>query len=144
MSIEKRCARCKENLPLELFRPRADQLGNHHSYCIPCDRAASRDHYNNNKDYYLEKNRRRKKELQCWLQKYKSNHPCQYCGESRHYVLVFHHRDASEKDADIAKMLSNSVSVDRMLDEISKCDVLCANCHRALHWKERGDRGLNG
>jgi predicted HNH restriction endonuclease len=36
-------------------------------------------------------------------------------------------------------MVYNKVSKEKILLEISKCKVLCANCHRILHWKERNN-----
>ena len=51
-------------------------------------------------------------------------------------MLDFHHKDPSIKDGTIAQMLINS-SKEKLLQVINKCDVLCANCHRDLHYQER-------
>jgi len=59
---------------------------------------------------------------------------CKVCGDKRYYVLDFHHRDPGQKDLGIADAIWNW-SPKRLQAEIDKCDVLCANCHRALHWK---------
>ena len=60
---------------------------------------------------------------------------CVRCEESHPSCLDFHHRDRGTKDADIATM--RRFSVVRLLAEIAKCDVLCANCHRKHHYDER-------
>ena len=55
-------------------------------------------------------------------------HPCENCGETDPIVLEFDHIDESKKEYTVAKMLfMGIVSIKR---EISKCRVLCANCHR--------------
>lgn len=45
-----------------------------------------------------------------------------------YYVMEFDHRDPSQKLANIGRLLGNSWK--RLKDEIAKCDVVCANCHR--------------
>lgn len=60
---------------------------------------------------------------------------CVRCGESDLSCLDFHHRDRETKDADATGM--RRFSLKRMLAEIAKCDVLCANCHRKHHRDER-------
>lgn len=60
---------------------------------------------------------------------------CIRCEESHPSCLDFHHRDRATKDADIATM--RRFGIPRLIAEIAKCDVLCANCHRKLHWEER-------
>jgi len=61
---------------------------------------------------------------------------CVRCGESDLACLDFHHRDnGTTKDADIATM--RRFGTKRLLAEIAKCDVLCANCHRKHHRDER-------
>lgn len=56
--------------------------------------------------------------------------PCLKCGESRPYVIQFHHIIPSEKR--IAHNLANysMVAID---EEIDKCVCLCANCHIEFH-----------
>ena len=81
----------------------------------------------------LHKLRRRNKE---WLDKYKDELECEVCGENRHWVLDFHHKDPSEKEEGVSRLV-RSAGIDRVLQEIDKCIVLCANCHRDLHYKER-------
>ncbi len=56
---------------------------------------------------------------------------CEDCGESfpnRPEVFEFDHREPTDKSHGIARMLS--WGVDRLLAEIEKCDLVCANCHR--------------
>ena len=52
-------------------------------------------------------------------------------------VYEFHHRDPSEKDPTWGKMISNNHRLEALLDEIEKCDLLCANCHREVHALQR-------
>jgi hypothetical protein len=49
-------------------------------------------------------------------------------------VFEFHHRDPSEKDITPAGLflLSNK----KIYAELSKCDMLCANCHRVTHYED--------
>jgi len=36
----------------------------------------------------------------------------------------------------VSYMVRQKLSRQRILDEIAKCDILCANCHRKLHYEE--------
>lgn len=58
---------------------------------------------------------------------------CQICGYTKcKKALEFHHVDSSEKDAGIAKAIKLWGSK-KLMQEIEKCVVLCANCHREVH-----------
>ena len=57
---------------------------------------------------------------------------CCKCGYNKCiWALEFHHRNPNEKEATWTKMRLWSES--RLLKELDKCDLLCANCHRELH-----------
>lgn len=60
---------------------------------------------------------------------------CLVCGDTRWYVLQFHHRNSAEKEGLVSQMVDMPDS--RILEEIAKCDLLCSNCHIELHFKER-------
>jgi hypothetical protein len=53
--------------------------------------------------------------------------PCIDCGESDPVVLEFDH--VGDKRFDISKGLRDR-NWQSVLDEIAKCEVVCANCHR--------------
>lgn len=59
---------------------------------------------------------------------------CLRCDENHPVALDFHHRDPSNKLFEISKMISAGYSVERIKEEIQKCDVLCSNCHRKEHF----------
>jgi hypothetical protein len=58
---------------------------------------------------------------------------CVKCGNSKHYLLEFHHRNPDEKDGDIAEYTSR-YDLSGFYDEIQKCDLLCCNCHKEFHY----------
>lgn len=79
----------------------------------------------------------RRKRTTDWLAAYKGQCHCADCGESHPACLHFHHRDPREKDFTIANAASWGWGIQRILQEIQKCDVLCANCHAKRHWELR-------
>lgn len=61
---------------------------------------------------------------------------CAHCGiVSEHRgIYDFHHLDKSEKEADPGSLMHYSWK--RIQQELDKCILLCANCHRIEHGKE--------
>lgn len=59
---------------------------------------------------------------------YLKNNPCVNCGESDPVVLEFDHIDQSTKIKAVSLMVE--YSLDKIKEEILKCRVLCANCHK--------------
>ncbi|NGM68676.1 hypothetical protein G6M89_06580 [Natronolimnobius sp. AArcel1] len=72
-------------------------------------------------------------ELRQWVHNRKRNTGCNQCTESDPACLDFHHV-ASEKEATVSKLVSDSKPKQRILTEIERCQVLCANCHRKEHY----------
>lgn len=64
-----------------------------------------------------------------WLSAYKASIGCVICGEKDPRCLDFHHRDPTTKIHNVSHLIN---SMDAMLKEMDKCDLLCANCHRKL------------
>jgi len=87
--------------------------------------------YQSKRAEIVEQRKQRRQNQQQWLREYKQTLSCVRCGESHPACLDFHHRDAAQKDFVIANNLT--LGRKRILAEISKCDVLCANCHRKEH-----------
>jgi len=71
------------------------------------------------------------------LLKHKGVNSCQDCGFSSetNAGLDFHHRVATEKTFGISKQVIRSKSItEGILNELTKCDVLCRNCHALRHF----------
>jgi predicted HNH restriction endonuclease len=95
-------------------------------------RQRSRKFYEENVELTKERATFTRKQRDKFLQEHKSSHGCSVCGESRWYCLDYHHRDPSTKSFTIG--VNRRVSMEDLLAELEKCDVLCANCHRAVHY----------
>lgn len=59
---------------------------------------------------------------------------CQRCGETDPACLDLHHRDPKAKVMTVSYMVNHGWSWERVQEEVAKCDVLCANCHRKAHY----------
>lgn len=58
---------------------------------------------------------------------------CIVCGYNRCLsALDFHHINPQDKKFGLAQRVSTTIN-QQTLDEIAKCVLLCANCHRELH-----------
>jgi len=59
---------------------------------------------------------------------------CKVCKYDRNLsALEFHHRDPNGKDSQLDMRTLSNRSMEYILEEVSKCDLLCSNCHREYH-----------
>ena len=85
-----------------------------------------------------------RKELREKVYKYLEENPCVDCGEKDIVVLDFDHIEPSKKAGTVYSILGNSTRWEPVLEEIKKCQVRCANCHRRRTAKQFGWRKLVG
>ena len=109
--MTRECRSCLKNLPMTDFYPR-------NADCKACARKAA-----------VERGRKKELRRRRHISRYKVKQGCVMCGYNSHAVaLDLHHRDPSTKYKDVSSMLTHKLT--DLIEEIRKCDVLCANCHR--------------
>ena len=125
------CTACQQEKENDEFNRKSDKL---QSKCKACQRAYHRNYYKKNQSRYITKNRhnknRQRERLRAILWTMKQR-PCQDCGGIFHpWVMEFDHRESSTKRAAVANLVSKGCPDAILLEEINKCDIVCANCHR--------------
>ena len=128
----KRCSTCKQWKPLDEFHRNRRRRDGLQVCCKPCNIAVNQRWYRNNPSVRAERmddyaRQRREATLRRVLE-YLREHPCVDCGEADPIVLEFDH--LRDKVSNISAMASSSQPWDKILAEIAKCEVVCANCHR--------------
>ena len=130
---EKKCGSCGLVKPFSMFPFKNKGLGRRGSTCLACMAAYGREHYARNRGKYLEKAHRSRDRVRAKnderILAYLLEHPCADCGETDPLVLDFDHREPSMKSDEVSRMV-RSRPWRVVLEEIEKCDVRCANCHR--------------
>lgn len=100
---------------------------------IENQRAAGRRHYAKHKQSVRAKvtkrTREHRKNLRKFIIEFKTGKPCMDCGKSfPPCAMDFDHQ--ADKVASIANAVARGFSIERLLVEIKKCELVCANCHR--------------
>ena len=117
----KHCKRCSTEKSSDEFyrRRKGTDLS---PYCKPCTN-----------DQVLVRQRRFKEKCVEYL-----GGSCVHCGYDRYFgTLEFHHKDPTQKDFTIANARLTTFN-ERIEAELDKCLLLCANCHREQHAREKG------
>lgn len=144
LSSPKTCSICGMVKPLPDFTVSCKSKDGHTSYCRACVSAANRRRYVERSEEMRQRlkgfNKKLKDEKALKVFEYLSEHPCVDCGESDPVVLEFDHRDTARKFRAVAQMIEARYAWGKILEEIEKCDVRCANCHRRKTSKQFGHR----
>ena len=107
-------------------------------------RQYNREYYHKNKDklkkqIYIRTRQRYRRNLKK-VQDIKVAAGCVDCGYDKHpTALHFDHLPEFEKYDDISGMVRDGLAWSRVLEEIGKCEVVCANCH-AIRTADRRPR----
>ena len=83
--------------------------------------------------------RKRKKALLEFIREIKRNGKCFDCGliNKEHPEIFDFDHVFGKKEINISSAVTNGWSEKRILKEISKCEIVCANCHRIRTEKRR-------
>ena len=101
--------------------------------CKKCMRLYNKKYYQKFKPRIIKRELEKKKKLNKFVREIRGELSCITCGENHPAVLDFHHRDPNTKDFSISQARYKTEK--RIIEEMKKCDVLCSNCHRILHWE---------
>ena len=143
----KRCNSCKQDLPVsEFWKNRASKDGLQ-AYCKTCNKAKTKQHQLEHPELYREiskrswlKNREKRtvngrNRMHTYFSFLNSlKTPCVKCGETRFYVIDFHHIDPKMKSFSLGDGSKTHKSKEDILSEVSKCVCLCKNCHKEFHY----------
>lgn len=88
--------------------------------------------YSDRRLYMIEAVKKRRKKIREIAKEYKGG-KCVLCGYNRYLgALDFHHLDPSQKGFEISTR-GLTRSWEKIREELDKCVLVCANCHRELH-----------
>lgn len=74
-------------------------------------------------------------DLRAWLHERKAvRGGCSECNEDDVACLDFHHT-TDEKTDTVARMVTDGRPKEVLKEELERCEVLCANCHRKIHFE---------
>lgn len=123
------CSKCKKLVSKEFFSINRRAKDGLHAWCKECYSKYEKERYQQGDKIRKEKNKKdtiQKRRNFIWDILQKSQ--CAVCKNSDPIVLEFDHLDPNNKEYDIASMFY--LSEKKIIEEIKKCQILCANCHR--------------
>lgn len=89
----------------------------------------NRDNWHRNKVSHTKRRTNRQDKLDI----IKAAKGCKNCSETDFRCLDFHHINPKDKLFTISNAVTKGINWQDIELEISKCEILCCNCHRKLH-----------
>ena len=143
------CSKCKKEKEEHSFHNNKARHNGKSAYCISCDKQRKLEYSKTEKGRQASRRRSAKyreehpEKTKASIQKYKEKkqqlvneyktYGCSICGYDKCLqALDLHHKDPQEKDSSVADLVCKA-GIARVEEELSKCVVLCANCHREHH-----------
>lgn len=137
------CSRCRTTLPDVCFnRHRSERQW----WCRKCFKTYFRERQSEHLAQVKRAKTLRRQATRAALLRHLESNPCADCGEVDPVVLECDH--IGVKTAEISRLVQSGAPVERLKQELTQCDVVCANCHRRRtslragwikarpHWRE--------
>lgn len=129
----KKCTDCGQTKVKDEFSVNKSKKDGLNYRCKVCQNKYFKEYYKKNKKKHLKavrkRNKRVEKELKSFIDSLKQK-PCLDCGvQYPPCVMDFDHVTGTKKFA-IAMAARLGASKKKVLKEIQKCELVCANCHR--------------
>jgi len=118
---------------ITLWKPPSEfhnSLTGQFTYCRDCRNAYDREYYRERgRTVRLARRRAWADAARAWMVSIKNGLPCTDCGGMFPvYVMHWDHLPGFEKAGDISSMVGSRTRA-AVLEELKKCELVCANCH---------------
>lgn len=133
--MTKECASCRIIQDIDQFSKRSASKDGKSSRCKNCNKAYLKNHYQDNKKYYYNKKIKFQDKGKEFMWNFLKDKSCKDCGINNPLLLEFDHIE--DKKYTISR-ITKTHAPESLLKEISKCEIVCTNCHR-LRTYERGN-----
>jgi hypothetical protein len=134
--VVKRCSKCGTTKPLAAFHRHRDR--GHQAWCKACRKLYDSAYHRRTRTLRLEQKRRWQAAFRGWYISLKEGKPCADCGSVLPpAVMQWDHLPGTDKTAELGR-LWRTYCKQRVLDEIAKCELVCANCHALRTLRRRG------
>ena len=129
------CKKCNQEKPINAF-VKAKQCKLGFSYtCRECNWKIRSPQYKANRKERAAVENKKNRDRKSFMVSLFGN-KCFDCNQSYpDCVYDFHHLDPTIKDFKLSSI--RSMDIDKINKELSKCVMLCSNCHRVRHWLPR-------
>ena len=141
MITTKVCFTCRSSKALKDFSKNPRRKDGLNGNCKLCHKAYRKSHYEKHRKKYIDKASIWKASQIEQMRKLK-NKPCADC-KIQYSVWVMQFDHIRDKDFTIAEK-AGCLSSKRIVEEISKCEVVCANCHAERTHRRQSNHGVAG
>lgn len=130
----KKCSKCTKEKSFSEFNKNKSKADGYQSICRECGQKNSKQYYLDNKSTMVKqiyaKNQSRKLKNKQIVFDYLLTKECVDCGNNNPLVLEFDHINPSDKFKEVGMLVHEGYSIKTIFNEITKCEIRCANCHR--------------
>ena len=129
----KKCTVCKTLKDLAEYNKKVRAQDGLQNICRDCNKTQSRKYYSANQEKHVKDVTARNKKARAtnreYVMKVLLESGCVDCGFANPVALEFDHV-RGEKIAGVGFLATRPVSMKKLKEEISKCEVRCRNCHQ--------------
>lgn len=129
----KHCNQCDRDLTVAFFNRNGKSPDGYRSNCRVCARAAKAAWHERNADLSKSRRKARRDRVRDFIISRKQQ-PCVDCGNVFHHSVMDFDHVRGTKIANVGELRIASGSLTKIQEEIDKCDLVCANCHRVRTW----------
>jgi len=138
--MEKQCSVCKIAKPITEFSKNKWKRDGLQTKCKTCNSKLIKEYYERNREKHRaatrEQKRKCREKIRSVLLRIRRNNPCCMCGENDPVCLDFHHVEPKTKVSEVSTLAAQLTSIETILKEVSKCVIVCSNCHKKIHAKK--------
>lgn len=124
----KHCSSCNKDKPLSDFSNNKARKDNKQAHCKQCRNKYLKSWYKRNKKLQVTRAAASRKKVIEYVKELKSKTPCKDCNKFYHWCqLDFDHLHNKLFNVSTG---ARTLGLVKVKQEIEKCDIVCANCHR--------------
>lgn len=78
-------------------------------------------------------NRRKKEKREYAKSEMRERGGCYFCGLEDYVCIEWHHTQPENKNNEVSTLIGGGFSLEKVKNELEKCEPVCANCHKRIH-----------